>query len=139
MTGTKLVFLDGPVYVGRRRGVLNLARAVADDDCDDIRLESSGRFQDMKKESFSAQRMKHFRKVRLHSGSLTGGKQDYSELVHRCVGEIDYSGSLKAINDRLLTDEGKLLASVNCGRRRFLSPQHADKMEDRKLFKLLSR
>src|ERR1041385_8922713 len=103
MTGTKLFFLDGPVYVGRRTGILNLARAVADDDCDDIWLESSGRFQDMKKESFSAQRMKHFGKVRLHSGSLTGGKQDHSELVHRCIGEIDYSGSLKAINDRLAT------------------------------------
>src|ERR1044071_1111009 len=105
MTGAKLFFLEDPVYVGRRAGFLNLARAIADDDCNDIRLESSGRFQDMKKESFSSQRMKHFRKAGLHAGSLTGGKQDQSELVHRCVRDIDYSGSLKAINDRLLADE----------------------------------
>jgi hypothetical protein len=47
---------------------------MADHDCDDGRIESSCVFQDMKKESFSAQRMKHFRNGRFHSGSLTGGE-----------------------------------------------------------------
>ena len=74
MPRAKLLFLNGPVYIPYWASILNRARRMADDDCNDGRIESFRGFQDMKIKSFSAQRMKHFGNRRLHSSSLTGGE-----------------------------------------------------------------